>query len=92
MKSWTFLAACLLAAQACAQTVGRMDELQPQQKADATELTLTGQLSTRGNSDFRQLRDLCWQLRRLDLSGARSTDIPDNAFHSRHCLEAVLLP
>ena len=92
MKSWTFLAACLLAAQACAQTVERMDELQPQQKADATELTLTGQLSTRGNSDFRQLRDLCWQLRRLDLSGARCTDIPDNAFHSRHRLEAVLLP
>ncbi len=92
MKRLTFLVAFLLAAQVCAQEVGRMDELQPQQKADATELKLTGELSTKGNSDFRQLRDLCWQLRRLDLGEARCTDIPDNALHSRHRLEAVVLP
>lgn len=64
----------------------------PKAKAAVREVRLTGQLTTRGNSDFRQLRDLCWQLARLDLSAARVAHIPDNALHSRHRLQSVVLP
>ncbi|MBR6483324.1 MAG: leucine-rich repeat domain-containing protein, partial [Bacteroidaceae bacterium] len=64
----------------------------PKAKAAVREVRLTGQLTTRGNSDFRQLRDLCWQLARLDLSAARVAHIPDNALHSRHRLQYVVLP
>lgn len=75
-----------------AQTVSRMSDLKPQEKADAICLKLTGKLSTTGNSDFRQMRDLCYQLRTIDLSGADCEAIPNNAFHSRKVLEKVLLP
>lgn len=61
-------------------------------KAVVRDVRLTGQLTTRGNSDFRQLRDLCWQLARLDLSAARVERIPDNALHSHHRLQQVVLP
>ena len=44
-----------------AQTVRRMADLDAAAKEDATHIALTGTLSTAGNSDFRQLRDLCWQ-------------------------------
>ncbi len=73
-------------------TAGRMDDLTAGQKAAATALRLTGSLSTAGNSDFRQMRDLCWQLRSADLSGADCREIPKNAFHSRHRLESVVFP
>lgn len=75
-----------------AQTVTNMEQLSPEQKAAATELTLTGRLSIKGNSDFRQMRDLCWQLRTADLSGADCEVIPKNAFHSRRALQRVMLP
>lgn len=61
-------------------------------KAAVRDVRLTGQLTTRGNSDFRQLRDLCWQLARLDLSAARVEHLPDNALHSHHRLQQVVLP
>ena len=46
MKPLLTLAALTLAVSMQAQKVGRMDELQPQQKADALHLTLCGKLST----------------------------------------------
>ncbi len=92
MKILSTLALALLALPLTAQTVSRMDNLEAEQKAAATELKLTGKLSTQGNSDFRQLRDLCWQLRSVDLSEAECADIPNNAFHSRHKLESVTFP
>ena len=85
-------AATLLSAALSAQTVARMDDLKPEQKSMAVSLKLTGELSTTGNSDYRQLRDLCFQMRTVDLSEAQSTEIPNNAFHSRHQLEKILLP
>ena len=85
-------AATLFSAVVSAQTVARMDDLKPEQKSMAVSLKLTGELSTTGNSDYRQLRDLCFQTRSVDLSEAQSTEIPNNAFHSRHQLEKILLP
>lgn len=82
----------LLSGGATAQTVSRMDDLTAEAKAAATDITLTGTLSTTGNSDLRQLRDLCWQLRRADLSKADCPVLPANAFHSRHRLAEILLP
>lgn len=77
---------------ATAQTVATMGDLTPQQKAAATDLTLTGRLTTTGNSDFRQLRDLCYALQRVDLATADCRQIPANALHSRHRLQEVVLP
>ena len=85
-------AATLFSAVVSAQTVARMDDLKPEQKSMAVSLKLTGELSTTGNSDYRQLRDLCFQMRSVDLSEAQSTAIPNNAFHSRHQLEQITLP
>lgn len=85
-------AATLLSAVVSAQTVARMDDLKPEQKSMAVSLKLTGELTTTGNSDYRQLRDLCFQMRSVDLSEAQSTAIPNNAFHSRHQLEQITLP
>lgn len=81
-----------LTASAMAQTATSMNDLTAEQKAAATDVTLTGKLTVAGNSDFRQLRDLCWQLRSVDLGEADCTAIPANAFHSRHTLERVVLP
>ena len=92
MRIIPLLALALLSVPAAAQSVSRMDNLQPEQKAAATSISLSGKLSTQGNSDFRQLRDLCYQLHTLDLSQADCTDIPNNAFHSRHQLKNVTLP
>ncbi len=86
------LALSLLCLPISAQSVSRMSNLQPEQKAAATAITLNGKLSVQGNSDFRQLRDLCYQLRTVDLSEADCPNIPINAFHSRHQLEQVTLP
>lgn len=92
MKLFLTLAASVLSLSLSAQTVARMNDLKPEQKAAATDLKLTGQLSTSGNSDFRQLRDLCYQLRHVDLSMADCEAIPNNAFHSRPVLESIVLP
>ena len=91
-KFFLLSAATLLSAVVSAQTVARMDDLKPEQKSMAVSLKLTGELSTTGNSDYRQLRDLCFQMRSVDLSEAQSTAIPNNAFHSRHQLEQITLP
>ena len=75
-----------------AQTAARMDSLKPEQKAMAVSLKLTGELSTDVKGDYRQMRDLCFQVRNIDLSYAQSTIIPKNAFHSRHQLQNIALP
>ncbi|MDO4210970.1 MAG: family 20 glycosylhydrolase [Bacteroidales bacterium] len=70
-------------------------------KAAAREITLTGTLRRAHrepgrwvglNDDFRQLRDLCFRVERLDLSQAQIDTIPDCAFHSMHQLREVILP
>lgn len=70
-------------------------------KAAARSITLTGTLRRAHrepgrwvglNDDFRQLRDLCFNLERLDLSQAQIDTIPDCAFHSMHQLREVILP
>ena len=85
-------AAAIVSAALSAQTVAKMSDMKPETKAMAVSLKLTGELTTEGNSDYRQLRDLCFQLRDLDLGDANSTVLPKNAFHSRHQLEHIKLP
>ena len=85
-------AATLLSAAMSAQTVARMGNLKPEQKSMAISLKLTGELSTDRNGDYRQMRDLCFQVRTIDLGEAQSTEIPKNAFHSRHQIENITLP
>ena len=85
-------AAAIVSAAISAQTVAKMSDMKPETKAMAVSLKLTGELTTEGNSDYRQLRALCFQLRDLDLSDANSTVLPKNAFHSRHQLEHIKLP
>lgn len=93
MKRFFLLsAAAIVSAAVSAQTVARMNDLKPEQKSMAVSLKLTGELSTTDNSDYRQLRDLCFQMRSVDLSEAQSTVVPNNAFHSRHQLEQIALP
>lgn len=92
MKWFLALAAVFFSTTLTAQTVSRMEKLSPEQKAAARHLKLTGKLSVTGNSDFRQLRDLCWQLQVADLSAADCEVIPANAFHSRRQLKQVSLP
>lgn len=90
-----FATLCLIAClylPVSSQTISRMDNLSPAAKAAAQKVKLTGKLSNTGNSDFRQLRDLCYQLRSVDLSEAQCEAIPNNAFHSRALLESIALP
>ena len=82
----------LLASSMSAQTIANMKDLNAEKKSAAINLKLTGTLTTTKNSDFRQLRDLCWQLRNLDLSEATCPVLPKNAFHSRHHLQRIILP
>lgn len=82
----------LLASSMSAQTIANMKDLNAEKKSAAINLMLTGTLTTTKNSDFRQLRDLCWQLRNLDLSEATCPVLPKNAFHSRHHLQHIILP
>ena len=82
----------LLASSMSAQTIANMKDLNAEKKSAAINLKLTGTLTTTKNSDFRKLRDLCWQLRNLDLSEATCPVLPKNAFHSRHYLQHVVLP
>lgn len=44
------------------------------------------------NDDFRQLRDLHWEMEELDLSEADCDSIRQNALHSRHKLKKIILP
>ncbi|MEG1729843.1 MAG: family 20 glycosylhydrolase [Bacteroidaceae bacterium] len=67
-------------------------KLSASQKASATHVVLTGALTTTGNSDFRQLRDLARQLSSMDLQKSKSTEIPNNAFFSHPTLKTVVLP
>ena len=85
-------AAAIVSAALSAQTVKRMDDLKPEQKSMAVSLKLTGEMSTDRKGDYRQMRDLCFQVRNIDLGDAQSADIPKNAFHSRHQLEHITLP
>ena len=82
-KILSLTVACLLTSWMSAQTVANMDSLKAEKKTVATSIKLTGKLTTVGNSDFRQMRDLCWQLRHVDLSASDCPSIPKNAFHSR---------
>lgn len=72
--------------------VANMKDLRPEDKPYLKSITLTGHLTTTGNSDFRQLRDLSFQVERVDLRRAVCSAIPDNAFHSRPYLRSVILP
>ena len=44
------------------------------------------------NDDFRQLRDLQWNMEELDLSLADCDSIRQNALHSRHRLKKIIFP
>ena len=106
MKRFFFALCCMAALTVGAQTtptpmpnqivealrVSQLKDLTPAQKPRVTKLALTGTLTARGNSDFRQLRDLCPQLRELDLSQADVTEIPDNAFLGCSNLSKIILP
>ena len=93
MKRLLLLSATtILSAVMSAQTVERMNSLKPEQKSMAVSLKLTGELSTDRKGDYRQMRDLCFQVRDINLSDAKSTEIPKNAFHSRHQLLNIALP
>lgn len=93
LKKWgAGICFALLALPLTAQTAEHMDNLTAEQKAAATDVRLTGKLTTTGNSDFRQLRDLCHQLRAARLAEADCERIPNNAFHSRRQLKVVELP
>lgn len=89
-KMISFAVFALLATSLSAQTVANMKDLNAEKKSAAINLKLTGTLTTTRNSDFRQLRDLCWQLRTLDLSEATCPVLPKNAFHSRHHLRSII--
>lgn len=80
-----------LALSAQSQVIDRMGDLTAEQKAAATRIKVMGTPSVKGNSDFRQLRDLCYQLQSVDLGEANCVAIPNNAFHSRHHLREVVL-
>lgn len=73
-------------------STGNITSVAADKKASAVSITLTGTLSTTGNSDFRQLRDLCYNMQTLNLRGASCPNIPKNALHSRHNLRTLTLP
>ena len=77
-----------------AQTVtsSNITSVAADKKANAVTITLNGTLTTTGNSDFRQLRDLCYSMKTLNLKGASCPNIPKNALHSRHNLRSLTLP
>lgn len=85
-------AAAMASAALSSQTVKTMSDLKPEQKSMAISLKLTGRQSAEPKGDYRQMRDLCFQVRTIDLGDAQSTEIPKNAFHSRHQLENIVLP
>lgn len=91
LRRIAFSAALCLALAAQAQVIDRMGDLTAEQKAAATRIKVMGTPSVKGNSDFRQLRDLCHKLQSVDLGEANCVAIPNNAFHSRHQLQEVTL-
>lgn len=92
MKRLLFYSFFFLSLQLSAQTVAHMDDLNATAKAAATDIKLTGKLTIVGNSDFRQLRDLCYQLQTVDLSESDCETIPNNAFHSHKILQSIIFP
>ena len=61
--------------------------------ASAQTVKKTGAFRCGGwNDDFRQLRDLNWQMEELDLSEADCDSIRQNALHSRHKLKKIVFP
>ena len=91
-----FLGVCMMSpcANLWAQniTTGNITSQSADRKAKVVNVTLTGTLSTTGNSDFRQLRDLCYYMETLNLASANCVSIPKNALHSRHNLRKLTLP
>lgn len=73
-------------------TTASMKDLRPEDKPYLKSVTLTGKLTTTGNSDIRQIRDLAFQVEHVDLSAADCPTLPDNAFHSRRNLRSIVLP
>ena len=60
---------------------------------NAQNVKITGDFRCGGwNDDFRQLRDLQWNMESLDLSEADCDSIRQNALHSRHKLKNIILP
>ncbi len=103
MKSFLFASLLTLsgALPLCAQgeyvppsdvRTSNMNDLRVEDKPYLKAITLTGKLTTRGNSDFRQIRDLSPLVERVDLSAATADEVPDNAFHSRPNLRTIVLP
>lgn len=77
---------------AAAVSVVNMDSLRLEDKPYLKSITLTGELRTMGNSDFRQIRDLSPLVEHVDLSQATAKEVPNNAFHSRRNLRSIKLP
>lgn len=97
----TLAGAMALAGHAQRITAPSITALDAETKAAATDITLTGTLRRVQrapgrwvglNDDFRQLRDLCFSMERLDLSQADVDTIPACAFHSCKALREVILP
>lgn len=90
----------LVSTTAAAQsiTAEHLSAISVEECAAARQVKLTGQLAPsapwakRGGTDWRLLRDVCWQVRDVDLSEASAELVPANAFHSRHHLRSIVLP
>lgn len=93
---YTALAAAALLAllPATAQRIEQANITQAEASAKAAVKTvvLTGTPSEKWNGDFRQLRDLCFQMETLDLSRAACTAIPQNALFAHKKLRTLTLP
>lgn len=87
-----FLALCAIHTEAQKVSSNNFHNLDAQTKANAVEVRLNGRMDCSRNGDWRQLRDLGWQIRLLHLSDASCTEIPKNAMHSRHKLDTLQLP
>lgn len=97
-RSLQFMLMCslLCGSPACAWaqnvTTDNITSVAAKDQPNLVNVKLTGTLTTTGNSDFRQLRDLCYSMASLDLSAANCPNIPKNALHSRHHLRSLVLP
>lgn len=93
-----FLFFFCMAFMATSQTLKHVTDIPEQERASLRSIALTDTLrpsapwSNRGGTDWRQMRDVCWQLRHIDLSRASAEIVPDNALHSRHHLQSIILP
>lgn len=89
----SILVFCCLTMQAGdVTTVSNFTSLSASQKASVTSVILNGTLSTTGNSDFRQMRDLACKLNRVNLTSASCTAIPNNALFAMSSLKWLTLP